>query len=261
MKLECYVEDNYRYDIRPANHRRDWMDETTEAFAYRCLPLSIANAHGWEIRCLQSFEAEWNGGLAPADVVVQKKGDAPLDVKGHFGHGILTFGQHFVIRTPPGYGLWVTGPPNHFKDGIQALSAAIETDWMPFSFTMNWKFTRPNHRVTFSIGEPYCFFFPVRIGDVEEFVPEFRNLSNDTDLVKQYRYALGRRGFSKIIPKAKKEGQIRSPMSETDVRSIKFQGWYSKGELPDGTPWPDHRRKVRVQPFKGGESIPPDDQD
>jgi Family of unknown function (DUF6065) len=28
---------------------RAWMDATDQRFAYRCLPLNIANAHGWEI--------------------------------------------------------------------------------------------------------------------------------------------------------------------------------------------------------------------
>ena len=49
MDLICYLHDGWDPDIRPAEPRRDWMDETPEAFAYRCLPLNIANAHGWEI--------------------------------------------------------------------------------------------------------------------------------------------------------------------------------------------------------------------
>src|SRR3989442_536780 len=37
--------------LRPASPRRRWMEETTDRFAYRCLPLSIANQHGWEPFC------------------------------------------------------------------------------------------------------------------------------------------------------------------------------------------------------------------
>ena len=36
----------------------------------------------------------------------------------------------------------VTGPFNQPKDAIQPLTAIVETDWAPFTFTMNWKFTR-----------------------------------------------------------------------------------------------------------------------
>jgi hypothetical protein len=38
------------------------MDDTNQRFAYRCIPLSIANASGWEIVLPFSFSAVWNGG-------------------------------------------------------------------------------------------------------------------------------------------------------------------------------------------------------
>ena len=41
--------------------KRDWMDDTTSKFAYRCLPLNIANSHGWEIASPCGFEVEWDG--------------------------------------------------------------------------------------------------------------------------------------------------------------------------------------------------------
>ena len=34
--------------------------------------------------------------------------------------------------------MWAMGPPNHVKDGIQPLVGLVETDWLPFPFTMNW---------------------------------------------------------------------------------------------------------------------------
>ena len=52
--------------------------------------------------------------------------------------------------------MWAMGPPNHIKDGIQPLVGLVETDWLPFPFTMNWIFTRPG-RVRFAKGEPFCF--------------------------------------------------------------------------------------------------------
>ena len=42
------------------------------------------------------------------------------------------------------------------KDGIYPLTGVIETDWSPYTFTMNWRFTRRNHRVHFDAGEPYA---------------------------------------------------------------------------------------------------------
>src|SRR5689334_8953002 len=55
----CYLHEGWNPRIRPAEATRPWMDATPEAFAYRCLPLNIANAHGWEILSPCSFEAIW----------------------------------------------------------------------------------------------------------------------------------------------------------------------------------------------------------
>ena len=38
---------------------------------------------------------------------------------------------------------------------MQPLVGLIETDWLPFPFTMNWVFTRPG-RVRLEKGEPFC---------------------------------------------------------------------------------------------------------
>jgi uncharacterized protein DUF6065 len=203
MDLICHLIDRHPVDIRPARKRRSWMDQTPDAYAYRCLPLSIANAHSWEIYCPVTFEAEWNGGAGKDDVQISFDSDSGNDVfgesrlksmvAGHFGSGILTFDLGLMITTSPGYDLWVTGPVNDFKDGIQALSAVVETYWMPFTFTMNWKFTRPNCKVKFERDEPFCSFFPIEHGLIERFNPTFKEISQEPDLERQYKFGVGQR--------------------------------------------------------------------
>ena len=60
MDLDLFVHPGWQPRIRPADVKREWMDATAERFAYRCLPLNIANAHGWEVPSPCSFEAYWN---------------------------------------------------------------------------------------------------------------------------------------------------------------------------------------------------------
>ena len=50
MKLIAHLIDGHQVDIRPAPVERDWMEATGNRFAYRCLPLNIANAYGWEVQ-------------------------------------------------------------------------------------------------------------------------------------------------------------------------------------------------------------------
>src|SRR5215472_5577431 len=61
MRLICYPTSGDPPRIVAAPVERDWMDRTPNGFAYRCLPLNIANAHGWLILNTVPFIAQWNG--------------------------------------------------------------------------------------------------------------------------------------------------------------------------------------------------------
>ena len=129
-------------------------------FAYRCLPLNIANAHGWEVGAAITCAARWNGGTGVDAVEVWTEPGAPAH-RGPvslFGQSVLTFHIEGIMRTPLGWNLWVGGPPNSSKDGIAPLPGLIETDWLPFTFTMNWRFTRAGEWVRFDRGEAIAFF-------------------------------------------------------------------------------------------------------
>src|SRR5262245_32204643 len=70
MDLKCFVYPGWEPRIRAGSTKRDWMDGAPDSYAYRCLPLNIANGHGWEMLSPCGFEATWNGGLAPQDVSI-----------------------------------------------------------------------------------------------------------------------------------------------------------------------------------------------
>ena len=61
MELTAYTMEGYSVAIRPAPVEREWMENSKERFAYRCLPLNIANAHGWEMLLPSGFKATWTG--------------------------------------------------------------------------------------------------------------------------------------------------------------------------------------------------------
>src|ERR1700744_3882852 len=106
------------------------MDATPEAFAYRCLPLNIANAHGWEILTPVGFSAYWRGGDRVEDVIVRSDANRPAIAAPVPLFAQATFPVHIqgLFRTPPGWNLMVGGSPNWAKDGLTPLSGVIETD-------------------------------------------------------------------------------------------------------------------------------------
>src|SRR5262245_16098556 len=113
--------------IRPAPLEREWMDKTRDRYAYRCLPLNIANAHGWEILCPAGFSARWEGHWDKSAIKIRSAQlGTTAPAVSHFGHGVLTFHVPCVFRTDPGFDLYVTGPINRPKDAIAALTGIIE---------------------------------------------------------------------------------------------------------------------------------------
>jgi len=54
----------------PASVFRPWMEATENRFAYRCLPLAMANQAGWIVPCPASFSARWDGGPQPSGVAL-----------------------------------------------------------------------------------------------------------------------------------------------------------------------------------------------
>src|ERR1041384_6747417 len=60
--------DGTGWDWAWAPWQRDWMNETYNKFAYRCLPLTIANQTGWWVYNPVGFTAVWNSKNEPGNV-------------------------------------------------------------------------------------------------------------------------------------------------------------------------------------------------
>ena len=240
MTLIAYPLSGAMPDIRPARPTRDWIDALPEQYGYRCLPLNIASMHGWEVCCPVRVTAVWDGGTGVDAITVTADEPHPLLPASHFGSGVLTFHVAALFRTPPGVNLMVTGPLNHPKHGILGLSGIIETDWSPYPFTMNWRFTAPGVPVTWEKGEPFAHLMPIQRGLVESLEPEVRDLDSDPETAAQYRtWAAARSQFN---------ADLQTPGST--AAQERWQKGYYRGKRPDGGDGPpDHEIKVRAKPF------------
>jgi hypothetical protein len=215
------------------------MDNTSKHFAYRCTPMVIANASGWEILCPFNIDAEWNGGrdVGAVTVTVDRPDNQVRSVVcSHFGHGILTFHPGYVFQTPPRWAVWARGTPNRYKDGITPLEGLVETDWLPFSFTMNWRFTRPG-KIHFQAGEPFCYLTLAPHGVLDSIEPELMKLEDDPDAKAGHEdWLMSRRSFN---------AALKEP--DSDERR---QGWQKRYLRAIGAPDEAfHITKRKLQPF------------
>jgi hypothetical protein len=254
---------------------REWMDQTDRRFAYRCLPLAVANQAGWLVPCPAGFSVWWDGGNAPSNVHVTfdpPPGSPAADpflpivisaaaltpapnefkdsrISSHFGSGTLTFSLPYLFRTPKGINLWVKGPTNYIKDGIQPLEGIVETDWLPATFTMNWRLTRTHHLVHFDRGEPICMIVPVKRGVAEGLEPVYLPLDGNPELSRDFHEW------------EKSRSTFNADLAANRPEAVK-RGWqrdYVKGVTPSGARAEEHQTKIHLREFvpADAEQAPP----
>lgn len=215
------------------------MDLLPEGFANRCLPLRIANESGWFILNSHTFTVEWEGYSHQDSLKVEyHEGEEPFPAGTNFGNGILTFRIPFLFRTEPGWNLHVRGPANMPKHSAQALEGIVETDWSPYTFTMNWQLTEAFEPVVFQRGEPICQVVPVKRGSLEEVEPELLE---------------------------EPEGETKQEFESWQAQRLEFwtriqqgcpiareQGWtkeYFQGRAGDGRRVAEHQTKLKLRGF------------
>jgi len=222
-----------------ATTQRPWMTATPGRYAYRCLPLLIANQAGWMLLNPYAIRAVWDGSDRFDSVTIEPLQRERPAVCSHFGSGVLTWNLPYLFRTSPGYNLHVRGPANWPKDGACALEGIVETDWSPATFTVNWKLTRPGLDVVFEADEPICMLAPQRRGELEAVRPALRHLLRAPALAASYERWCHRRGAFL--------SDLGHPGSEAQRRG--WQRDYLLGKLPNGSRVPDHQTKLNLRPF------------
>jgi hypothetical protein len=213
------------WSIEPAPPKRRWMDETYQKIAYRCLPLIAANQAGWVVRCPASFTAIWSGRIDNYGIRLAYEPDSAHlagTALSHFGSGVLTFVLPWLFRTPPGIGLLVRGMTNETKDNAVALDGVVETDWSPYTFTINWRILRPEVAVQFKKGDAVCMLQPFPLDLLERFDCTFESAGSlPADL---------RKGFDDFAHK-RSAAAVVAPQGGYQTQRDYFAGRY-----PDGSP-------------------------
>jgi len=232
--------DGTGWDWSWAKWQREWMDQTPSKYAYRCLPLTIANQTGWWVYNPVGFTAIWRGETAPGGVEFLFDSNPKLWsgwVTDIFGSGIITWNTPFLFRTKPeGSRLLICGPINSFKHAIQPMTAIIESDWMTMSFTMNWKITEENRMVRFEAGEPLFQVIPLagNIGaDLEIASVKLMKLADDPEVAQAFeKWKQSRQQFHQ----QKKAGEVKPDGWQKDY----FQGQ----DVIEPKDIPGHRTKL-----------------
>jgi hypothetical protein len=184
--------------------------------------------------------ASWNGKPGIGDLTVSSPEGADISgvAMSNFSSGVVTFMVPVIFRTSPGWDLFVTGPLNFHRELAQPISGVVETSWLPYPFTMNYRFTEPGEQ-TFFKGEPLCQVFPVPHGVLAEVEPVWE---------------MPDEGFWEDFTSFTRDRQaFRARMAAGEPEALKhpWQRYYFQGLKAPGQPGPaDHINKLRLKEFK-----------
>ena len=232
--------------IVPAPRARPLFSGQFGRAAKRCLPLMVANQHGWLVLNAATFTVVWDGSVprgAGLDIQWHGAPPWPRPVDDSFGNGTVSFKIPYLFRTPPGWNLLTRGPANYVKDGVAPLEGLIESDWAVSTFTMNWKLTRPDHPVTFEKGEPICMLVPQRRNELARFVPTLHPAEDDAE------------SYAQLKDWGKKRSQqlIRNFLNAHGKEAIDLEQpeelLYLRGLYPDGGKAREHEVQIRLRAF------------
>ena len=190
--------------IKQSRIKRDWMDDTYNKHAYRCLPVSAANVNGWEIILQKEVRVIWEGGNSIPRITNSDSDGVTVEYENRViadcnKVGMIDFRLAWVFQTDPGYETWLMGSPNYFVDGAVALSAVLPSSWWPDETQFNWKITKINEEVIFPEGTPIAFFFVYK-NELEDITISTKNLWEDQELF-QARKSYNEAKMNKMIEK------------------------------------------------------------
>lgn len=224
--------------IQAPSAKREWINkDPQQVFAYSCIPMTNASESGIWIVSDSSFNVFWNGGKLLQDVVFafdsdEDKKNNVISVSSHFPIGIITFSLPFIFRTSPGWGLYVSGCPNLPINGLQALEAIVETNWLPFTFTMNYKITEPNKVIRIEKGMPICRIIPYQLNLNEKININFKKISEDKNLIQKWKeWSDSRLEWNSGLREKSKNGDNKVPPYSSSLR----QNFYRDGADASGS--------------------------
>ena len=225
-----------RLQIEQTPVNREWMDQTPMGYAYRCLPMSYANRHGWCVRLTQDVEVIWDGstGASGTTIICGREQNGFRMADNGTGNGIVTFHLNAIPRTSSDFNIWIMGAPNLVIPGASPLSGIVESDWVFGSPTSNWKLTEPNKIVTFKKGDPVIFFIPIHKSELEQFKINHYEIYDNQEINKHF------------LDHAKWREETESNGGEV------FGKMYRKGIRADGTkPTENYVHKTKLNLDKG----------
>ena len=153
-------------DISPLNVKREWMDETANAHAYKCFPISLANGLGWGISFPEDIVFIWDGiSDTTPDHIKILAGEKYIHP--NRGNATISFNTGLIFKTSDNYSLLTMPVPNQHTAGVSPFTTLISTSFYHSDLPCAWRITEANKEIIIKAGTPVMALFPISLTNLQ----------------------------------------------------------------------------------------------
>ncbi len=181
FKFEVYKVREDAANISPLSIKRDWMDDTVDAHAYKCFPVSLTNGLGWGLSFPEDITFIWDGisdTLSHHVKILQGE----KYVYTERANATISFNTGLLFKTDPDVSILEMPVPNFFRDGVQPFTTLISTSFFKGELPCAWRITRPNVEITIKANTPIISILPISLTQLqnsEAHLKQIYDLPND----------------------------------------------------------------------------------
>jgi hypothetical protein len=166
VQIKAYKLDKNLADIKQLSVKREWMDATDEAHAYKCFPVSLTNQLGWGISFPEDIVFIWDGiSDSTPDHIKIISGDK-YAFAGR-GNATVSFNTGIVFKTDENASLLTMPVPNYLRDGVQPFTTIISSSFFQQPFPCALRVTRPNVEITIKANTPIFSIIPINLEEIQ----------------------------------------------------------------------------------------------
>ena len=176
-KIKVYRTSQDHALINPLSVKREWMDNTWEAHAYHCFPVSLANKLGWGLSFPEDISFIWDG-------VSDSESSHVKILSGHKyafsdrANATISFRTGLSFSSDEDITLMHMPVPNNFIDGVQSFTTLISSSWFAGEFPLACMITRPNTVITIKANTPIVAIIPINLAELNNSELIFDNIIN-----------------------------------------------------------------------------------
>jgi hypothetical protein len=165
-KIRAEIVQGSNVKLEPLSIKRSWMDDVTNAHAYHCFPVSLANGLGWGISFPENIVFIWDG----------------IDTDREEGHITILSGHKYVNEnrrsatlslntnvkfiTDENITVLTMPVPNLFLDGVIPYTTLISTSFYSHMIPAALKVIKPKSVITIPANTPAIAIIPISISEI-----------------------------------------------------------------------------------------------